>query len=346
MTKKKLAFSEGTALVPSFSLLAQQTDGIISAVVETLYNLEADPYDILGTKPEGIVWEYPSRWSEKFAAENLVMSASSAASRRPGDATRAILAAQNLVKASGQVPDSLLKDLRYYLGPACNAHAFYTHPHPNAQEYFNIDLVCLLWNASAYKVKTQDEFGIRLRRDMRYPFIGVTKDSKVWNELDEYLTSSRGYLEIKEQDSIDRIYTWTLRQMPDIDLEVFFRQLAMLKLQMSPKVVYKLEQALLTYSPPKFVDPSLAQLMFTDENLEAIRECWVNSKEAKDRLRDLYDAIVPTFADDQQFADMFGLRPFEVKKYTYKVDEKVANGIEKFILFFQSRQRYLKRKRA
>lgn len=305
MRKLKVALPGGTTTVPSFTLLAKQTDDIITNVVETLYDLDADPYEIIGTRAQPVAWDYPSRWSEKYAAEGLVMAAAATVLLRPGDTARAIKAAQHVVRREGKVSEQLIKDMRHYIGPAANVHAFYMQPHPNAEAYFAIDMACLLWNVASYTVKSETMFGVRLRRDMRHPLIGVTNEDIVWQELSDYLEAPRGYVEFKELDLIDRIHTWVMQRLPDIDLDTFIRRLAMLKLQASPKVVYRLEQALLNYAPPTFDDPSLAQLMFTDENLEAIRDTWFTNKEAKERYRDLYDAMVPTFIDDSQFVEMF-----------------------------------------
>lgn len=319
----------------------------MDSLVESLYVAKADVGEVMSMKVTKEPWEVPCRWTEKFAEEGLVISSSKAPLDRPIDTSRAYQGIAKRVTEDGRLAPEVLKAFQRYVGWHATPYTFETREHEYAVQAFALDTACLLWEVSTYKVADSERFGVRIRRGTHLPFIGVYASEASNDFIYDYLTTPRGYAQFETRDLLDRIRSWCVSKLPpELDLDVVFRQLAMLKLQQSPNVVYRLEQKLIDYVPIVFEDASLAQLMFTDDNLQSIREQWFSTKPAAERYRDLYDAMVPTYIDHDQFMSMFPKRPADVQKFTYSLDKQIAGGIEKFIAFFQARQRYLKRKRV
>lgn len=344
---KVQTLSGDTLTLPPMSVSTWQTERIMDSLVESLYVAKADVGEVMSMKVAKEPWELPCRWTEKFAEEGLVVASSKAPLDRPIDTSRAYQGIVKRVEEDGKLAPEILKAFQHYVGWHATAYTFETREHKYAVQAFALDTACLLWEVSTYKVADSERFGVKLRRGAHLPFIGVYATEVSPNFIQDYLTTPRGYVEFETRDLLDRIRSWAIAKLPaDLDIDVTFRQLALLKLQRSPSIVYRLEQKLLDYTPIVFEDASLAQLMFTDDNLQSIREQWFSTKPAMERYRDLYDAMVPTYIDHDQFMEMFPKRPADVVKFTYTLDKQIASGIEKFIAFFQARQRYLKRKRV
>lgn len=317
----------------------------MDSLVESLYVAKADVAELMSIQTPREPWEIPCRWTQKFAEEGLVISTSRRAGAKPIETSRAVLAAMKRIKEDGKLDTSLLKSLQYYLGRQANGMTFETREHPLAVECFTLDTASLLWETAGYRLSDSATFGVKIRRGAHLPFIGLREADPAF--IYDYLSAPRGYVEFETRDLLDRIRAWCYKHMPsEIDLDVILRQLSIIKLSNKPTYVYNLEQKLVNYTPITFEDASLAQLMYTDDNLQSIRDQWFSTKKAPERYRDLYDAMVPTYIDHDQFMDMFPARPADISKFTYGLEKQIANGIEKFILFFQARQRYLKRKRV
>lgn len=319
----------------------------MDSLVESLYVAQVDVSEVMATKVNKDPWEVPCRWTEKYAAEGLVLSSSKAPLERPIDTSRAYQGVLKRVKEDNRLDPVVLKSFQHYVGWHATSYTFETEVRKCAALCFALDTASFLWEVATYRLADGENFGVKLRRGSHLPFIGVYAPEVDSGFIYDYLSTPRGYTTLDTRDLLDRIRAWCMAKLPvDLDIDVTLRQLALLKLQQSPSLVYRLEQKLLDYTPLVFEDASLAQLMYTDDNLRSIRDQWFSTKEAAERYRDLYDAMVPTFIDHDQFMTMFPKRPADVKKFTYGLEKQIATGIEKFISFFQARQRYLKRKRV
>lgn len=343
---KVQTLSGSTLTLPPLWLAAKQNDQILDSLVESLYMVEADIKELLTLDAYPEPWEVPSRWSEKFHEKGLLIATTAGLIKRPMDTSRAFLSVQQRVKETQHLAPEILASLRHYFGRSASVYAFETREHPSAAECFALDTAAFLWPAAVHTVNDGKCFGVRLRRGQHMPFIGLQSGRLDGESIAEYLTTPRGHVEIEAVDLLDRIKTWVLQNLPEaLDLEVILRQLTLLKLQCNPAHVYRFEQKFRNFTPIKFEDASLAELMFTDDNLQDIRDQWFGTAEASERYRNLYDAMVPTYIDDDQFLTMFKAHPSEVKRFSHSTEKRIAEGIEKFIAFFQTRQRYLKRKK-
>ncbi len=338
---------------PSLRLPAAHIDSLVDLVVTALYETGVPIDEVLNTPPANYWWPLPTKYADDYSGVCLTPSAPRAIVRYPHKVLEAGQAYVDLWKKQKKMPDAAA------WRPIKTLFRGYSHPltfsrTPSAEPWtVSVDIALALWRYASFKVGNLDNFCVRLRRAASYPLVGIRDNTCLFSgmhvsveKLNHYLHGEQGRLSFNTIDLLDRIHSWTHTATDVLDnVAAVQRALTLLKMHDSLLVMHRLERAIHAYKAPTFADPRLAELMYTSENLETLRDTWMaHAGEGRTRLLAVYDSIVPGYIDHDEWWELFKI-DINTKVFGDRLEAKLVNGLERFMVLFLKRQRAVKAKK-
>jgi len=215
---------------------------------------------------------------------------------------------------------------------------------PNEREnLLALNLVCVLastadsvtFRGQSFYAVTQ---GIKFGVSSGSPLIAnVLSKTTAVPDLRKTIYADRGTMQDTKPCTLDRIAMWLHMQNIDPNYkEKLFKGLATLKYGGSESTGATVLKYTTIKVRPKVYEPMVHKL-YSYENLELIRDVWLNySITPRERLKHLYDYLVPVYIDQITWKNIFKLFPLssEQSMLDSKIEDKINKAMEEFIMFF------------
>lgn len=330
---------------------------LITTAAQVLAAAGAKREDVLSLyTPAPMLWEIPSVYSSDLLGTPLNLSLPNSKSLGPGALYAAYQEGAKLVARKG-FGDAALGRMVELFGSAVEHPLCFTHTEPSkeAVAVFGMEWASLLSPLAKESTFQADHAFVRLATEFFTPRMGLIGgacegSTKVTEEfVTEHLTSPRGFINFGTFDAIDRANLWVVQNYFSLEEpSKVLRALSLLKLTQDLRVAHRFEQALHKLPQVAALSPSLKMLAYNDESLNAIRDIWYDhTKDSKEKLNLLHLQLVPVYLDDGQFYDMFKHVPSKIVRFSFKMEQDISRGLDKFVtLFLQTRRAIAEGKRV
>lgn len=346
--------SEG--LVLPLRLSGGHAKDLTTTLVQVLVASGATSEELLSIyTPAPVLWEIPSIYSPSLMTTPLTASMSQFKTKSVGDLYATYKKVVDIVQVEGFGNDAL-EILEEFFGEKARHPLYFsrTKASPEAAAIFGMEWACLLQNVANKAVFQADHAFVRFAADFFTPSMGVVEgrcegSPKVTAEfMQESLSRPRGYIDFGTFDILDRVNLWMVKNLDLLEEpEKLLRALCLVKLAQNPRVTSSFERSIRNLPQPEVIEPTLKMLAYNDEALDVIRDIWYDHDTPnRDKFLALHAKLVPVYLDDGQFKDMFNHMPSKDGRITFRIEQDINRGLDKFItLFLQTRRAIAEGKR-
>lgn len=339
--------SQNPEAMPPLPLTIVQRRSLRRFIVSSLETVGCTPDMIFTFYPsDSVHWEIPSLYTLSTCEEPMEVRPPNSLTRSIGPLHKAYLEVMHKVRSKG-LTDYTLEGLTKLVGPlVMHPLVFSREENPlKAGVLFDVEFAVLVKSLAAKSLIQGGTCFSRLDRHYLFPYIGVVEGKWCGEPIDEaaffeHLYFTRGSIRFATKDLYDRVYQWAAQNYPAFEHpDAVLRALSLLKLSQSTDDYHEFEQQLHNLQPMKGYGLTVKAELYTDDAFECIREAWLQVHQPMDdRVKAVFDMIVPYYMDGGQFVKSFGVDPTATKK-TKLVESKVIAAMDKFTSDFLQTQK-------